>query len=310
MREPVDGVLIVHKPAGPTSHDIVAVARRALGVSRVGHTGTLDPNASGVLPLVLGHATRLAQHLTASEKEYEAIVRFGVETDTYDSAGQILEECGNVPARDAVAAALAQFRGAFDQIPPRYSAKKVDGDRAYRLAREAKPVTLAAVPVVTHALELLSFEPPLARLRLVSSAGFYVRSLAHDLGRVLGTGAILQELVRTRAGSFALHMAAPLADIIAGPVERVRRRIIPLEELLPHLPAVSLTLEGMQRASHGRDLRPDDWGGTQIPAPPGGSMIRLMSPDGKLVGMAEPAKTAGFLHPAVVFRGASTLAVD
>ena len=237
-------------------------------------------------------------------------MRFGVETDTYDSAGQTVAACGQVPARDDLVAALAQFRGAFDQVPPLYSAKKVDGDRAYRLAREAKPVTLAAVRVVTHALDLLSFEPPVARLRLVSSAGFYVRSLAHDLGRALGTGAILQELVRTRAGSFALHMAVPLADIMAGPLERVRTRIIPMDALLPHLPAVSLTVDGLRRAAHGQDLRPDDWGGTPLAEPRSRSLVRLLSPDGKLVGLAEPAKIVGFLHPAVVFPGASAVVVD
>ncbi len=130
MRDAVDGVLVVHKPAGPTSHDIVAVVRRALGLTRVGHTGTLDPNASGVLPLVLGHATRLAQYLTASDKEYEAILRFGVETDTYDSAGRVVAESSRVPARDDLIAALERFRGPYRQLPPLYSAKKIDGDRA------------------------------------------------------------------------------------------------------------------------------------------------------------------------------------
>jgi tRNA pseudouridine55 synthase len=301
MRDAVDGVLVIHKPAGPTSHDIVAVVRRALGMRRVGHTGTLDPNASGVLPLVLGHATRLAQYLTASDKEYEAIVRFGVETDTYDSAGRVVRESGKFPTRDDLVVALDGFRGAFDQLPPLYSAKKVDGDRAYDLARQAKPVTLAAAPVVAHALDLLSFDPPLARLRVVSSAGFYVRSLAHDLGTALGTGAILQELVRTRAGSFALHMAVPLADVIAGPLERLRARVIPLEALLPHLPAIALTADGMRRLSHGQDLRPEDWGGAALTERHGHTLVRLLSPHGALLGLAEPAKIAGFLHPAVVF---------
>jgi tRNA pseudouridine55 synthase len=178
----IDGVLVVHKSLGPTSHDVVATARRAVGFGKVGHTGTLDPNASGVLPLVVGRATRLAQHLTSTEKEYEATIRFGIETDTYDSTGQVRSESGEVPARGALDAALERFRGAFDQMPPAFSAKNIDGHRAYDLARRDRVVELAAVPVVAHHLELLSFDPPRARVRLVCSAGFYVRSLAYDLG--------------------------------------------------------------------------------------------------------------------------------
>jgi tRNA pseudouridine55 synthase len=301
MADAVDGVLVVHKPAGPTSHDIVAVVRRSLGLSRVGHTGTLDPNASGVLPLVLGQATRLAQYLTASEKEYEAIVRFGLETDTYDSAGKVVTDSGRSPARDDLVDALERFRGAYLQVPPVYSAKKIDGDRAYDLARRAKPVALAASAVVAHALELVSFDPPLARLRLVSSPGFYVRSLAHDLGKALGTGAILQELVRSRSGTFALSMAVPLTDVIAGPRERVRARVIPMEALLPQLPAICLTAAGMRRMSHGQDLRPEDWGGAPLIERHGEPLVRLLSPEGTLLGLAEPAKIPGLLHPAVVF---------
>ncbi len=157
------------------------------------------------------------------------------------------------------------------------------------------------MPVVAHALDLVSFDPPLARLRLVCSAGFYVRSLAHDLGKALGTGAILQELVRTRAGTFGLHMAVPLADVIAGPVERVRARVIAMEVLLPHLPAICLTADGMRRVLHGQDLRPQDWGGEALAEAQVETLVRLLSPEGTLLGLAEPAKISGFLHPAVVF---------
>jgi tRNA pseudouridine55 synthase len=321
----IDGVLVVDKSLGPTSHDVVATARRALGSDRVGHTGTLDPNASGVLPLVIGQATRLARHLTSTEKEYEATIRFGVETDTYDSTGQVQRETGALPSADALGAALDRFRGAFDQMPPIYSAKNVGGHRAYDLARRSKAVQLETVPVLVRELELLSFEPPHARVRLVCSAGFYVRSLAHDLGQALGTGAVLEGLVRIRAGAFGLEHAVSWADLATAATPEARRAgedsperrrvvaaVIPLERLLLDLPAVALSPEGVRRVTHGMELRPVDFtgGGTLASPPPGergtlappppGRHWRLLSPDGKLLGLAEPSKTPGFLHPAVV----------
>lgn len=294
----LDGVLVIDKPAGPTSHDVVATARRALGFRRIGHTGTLDPNASGVLPLVLGSATRLAQYLTASEKEYDAIVRFGVETDTYDRVGRVQRETHLQPTVEAIAAALDRFRGAFGQTPPPYSAKKVEGARAYDLARRAQPPQLAPAGVSVHALDLVSFESPLARLRIVCSSGFYVRSLAHDLGQVVGTGAILERLIRTRAGAFSLADAVPFAAL-AAPADRsaLVARIIAPEHLLLEFPAVALTPEGARRVQHGQDLGPSE---IADPAPRAAT-VRLISPEGRIVGLAEPAKTPGFLHPAVVF---------
>jgi tRNA pseudouridine55 synthase len=295
----LDGVLVVDKPVGPTSHDVVATARRALRLRRIGHTGTLDPNASGVLPLVLGRATRLAPHLTSADKEYDATVRFGVETDSYDSAGRVVGQSGEVPARDAVIAGLDRFRGAFDQMPPVYSAKKVDGDRAYDLARKAKPVRLTAVPVIMHSIDLLSCDPPLARLRLVCSAGFYVRALAHDLGQVVGTGAVLDALVRRRSGDFSLDHAISFGELASGTAESLASRVVPMAALLPHWPAIELTREGVHRAVHGQELRPADWTG---PAPIGDrSHVRLLSPDGELLGVAEPSRINGLLHPAAIF---------
>ena len=313
----IDGVLVVHKAPGPTSHDVVATARRAVGFGKVGHTGTLDPNAAGVLPLVVGRATRLAQHLTSTAKEYEATIRFGVETDTYDSTGQVRGQTGALPTRAALEEALQRFRGAFEQTPPAYSAKSVDGHRAYDLARRSKAVQLAAVPVVAHELELRSFDPPCARVRLVCSAGFYVRSLAHDLGQALGTGAVLESLLRTRAGDFALADAVSWADLATAATPEARRAgdasperqrvlaaVIPLEQLLPELRAVALTAEGVRRVKHGMEIRPVD--GTLASLSPEkelplGKHIRLLSPEGRLLGLAEPAKTPGFLRPTVVF---------
>ena len=193
------GVLVVDKPTGPTSHDVVQVARRSFG-ARVGHTGTLDPLASGVLPLVLGRATRLARFMSAGEKTYEATVVFGRETDTYDAAGQTTAETGDAPAAEALAALVAALPGRRPQTPPAYSAKKIGGEAAHRLARRDAAVVPAPVEVEIHEATLLGVDGAEARLRLRVSAGFYVRSLAHDLGRQLGTGAHLGALRRVRVG--------------------------------------------------------------------------------------------------------------
>jgi tRNA pseudouridine55 synthase len=290
-------VLVVNKPVGPTSHDVVATARRALRLRRIGHTGTLDPLASGVLPLVLGAGTRLAKYLTASQKEYEATLRFGIETDSYDSAGQITRETGEVPSHDAVVAALQRFGGTFTQRPPIYSAKKMDGDRAYERARNAQPVVLEAVPVTVHAIELVAFTPPRAQLRVICSAGFYVRSLAHDIGVAVETGAVLEALVRRRAGGFGLEEAISLSDLATDTLDSLAAKVVPMEHLLSEWPSVQLNAHGMRKVAHGRELDPSDWVG----AGAGAEDVRLLAPDGRLVGLAKPSKTAGFLHPAVVF---------
>lgn len=309
MRElrAADGVLVIDKPIGPTSHDVVAIARRILRAKRVGHTGTLDPNASGVLPLVLGRATRLAQFLTSDEKEYIATIRFGVVTDSYDSRGRVVSESGAMPAREAITAALERFRGEFDQMPPVYSAKNIDGERAYVLARRARPVPLSTARVTTRDLELLRVDPPHAEVRIVCSAGFYVRSLAHDLGQAVGTGAILEGLVRTRSGAFSIDAALPFGDLAAGVYDRIHAAVVPMAAALPHLPTVSLTSEGAQRVVHGLEIRPQD--ARNLPFPEG-PLLRLVSPEGALLGLARPSKMPGFLHPSVVIPPAPTATGD
>lgn len=293
----VAGVLVVDKPVGPTSHDVVACARRALGTRRVGHTGTLDPLASGVLPLVLGQATRLAQFLSGREKEYLATVRFGRTTDTYDAAGLVTGGSGTVPPPAAIERALEAFRGSFAQTPPPHSAKKIDGVRAYQHARAQRPVTLAAVPVTVSALELVELTPDGVRLRVECSAGFYVRSLAHDLGAALGTGGMLEALVRTRAGAFRLADAVPLAMVVPERRAEAEAAILPLERLLPELPAVQLTADGARRARQGQPVRPAD---TEPPGTvPDGPWARLFAPDGRLIGLARPGAGDGALHPSV-----------
>jgi tRNA pseudouridine55 synthase len=298
MTSDVSGVLVVDKPVGPTSHDVVALARRALGTRRVGHTGTLDPSAAGVLPLVVGRATRLSRFLTARAKAYVATIRFGRTTDTFDATGAVTSETGRVPDRGPLVAALEGYQGTFAQTPPPYSAKKVEGVRAYRLARAARAVQPAAVEVSVHSIELVSFEGPIAEVRLVCSAGFYVRSLAHDLGGRLATGAVLQSLTRTRSGTFSLEEAVPL-DMLE-PVNRdsLIGRMHPLDDLLLEVGAITLTPSGVQRVRHGQDVGPADMTRPLPPTP--GAVARLLDPDGRLLAIAEPSILPGFLHPAVV----------
>lgn len=266
-------------------------------MKRIGHTGTLDPQASGVLPLVVGQATRLAQHLTGSDKEYEATIRFGIVTDTYDAAGATIEESTAMPSASDVERALREFVGQFDQVPPLYSAKMVGGERSYVRARSGKPVQPPAVRVRADDLTLLEMTGPRAKVRVRCSAGFYVRSLAHDVGQRLGVGGILDGLVRTVAAGFGLADALPFEQLVTGARADLRMRVQPMEALLTNMPAVRLTASGADYAAHGRDLGPRELADTTS----AGGLIRLLGPDGRLVGLAEPSKISGFLHPAMIF---------
>ena len=331
----MDGLLVIDKPVGPTSHDVVARLRRTLDERRVGHTGTLDPTASGVLPLVLGRATRLARFLIASDKSYDAVIRLGVATNTYDSEGVPLgpPHSGLLPDRAAINQALDAFRGTFLQQPPRYSAKKIGGRRSHRIARaydervRLKPdpaelnrsdsldppasLRLRAVPgpvsVTVYAIDILTVDGDTITLRVDCSAGFYVRSLAHDLGRRLGVGAHLARLCRTRSGDLTLDDAIPLA-MAENDLARLVAAIIPPGRMLPHLPAAVLTREGTKRAEHGRDLGlehfekgdPSPLRGAWPQKAPMPLFVRLLDPAGDLIGLAEPSAAPGVLHPSVV----------
>jgi tRNA pseudouridine55 synthase len=330
----VNGLLVIDKPAGLTSHDVVARVRRLLRERSVGHTGTLDPSATGVLPLVLGRATRLARFLSASDKTYEAVVTLGVATDTADASGAPLGAPypGPLPSRDDIARALDAFRGPFIQEPPAYSAKKIGGKRSYKLARAASAAAAsrhlrptpeepppsqpepylhpgseglppsqlrpASVPVVVHRLDVIHVEGNRVTLRLECSAGFYVRSLAHDLGTALGTGAHVSALRRTRSGEWALADAIAL-DTAEREPEQAIRHVIPLARMLADFPPAILTAEGLRRVTHGRDVGLSDCekGGRPLFSSP---FFRLLDPAGELVGIAQPAATSGFLHPFVV----------
>lgn len=266
----------------------------------VGHTGTLDPLATGVLPLLLGRATRLARFFTASEKAYDTRVRLGVATDTYDATGEPVPLAGHAPARSAIpdeaaiANALAAFRGVIQQTPPSFSAKKIGGVRAYDLARRKAPVRPAPVTVTVHALNLMAVDGTAVDLRVVCSAGFYVRSLAHDLGLRLGCGAHLETLRRTRSGPFGLEQAVPLDTIEAEGLDAIAR-LLPIETLLDSFPAVTVSDRGARRAAHGNAVMESDVAGP-VPDTP---LVRLFTPQGSLVAIAE-LRIGRVLHPVVV----------
>jgi len=323
----MDGVLVVDKPAGPTSHDIVARARRLVGEPRVGHTGTLDPAASGVLPLVMGRATRLARFFAAAEKSYEAIIRLGYATDTDDAEGVPGPVSpGPLPGRADIEEALAAFRGAFEQRPPVYSAKRVAGRRSHRVARAAaRPgapararaalaahtADLAPVRVRVDRLDLVDIHGADVTVTLTCSAGFYVRALARDLGERLGVGGHLIGLRRTRSGEFRVDDALAWDAVERDPA-LAAAALTPMSRLLLHVPAVTLTPEGVRHACHGRDLTPADLragggDGAQQPdqragAGEGDAWVRLLAPDGSLVGLARRVRAPGLLHPSVVLR--------
>ena len=275
-----DGVLVVDKPSGPTSHDVVAVARRALGTAKVGHTGTLDPMATGVLVLVVGRATRLARYMAGDEKTYDAQVTFGRATNTYDALGAATLETGRHPDEAALVAALTGFTGRFPQTPPAYSAKKVGGEAAYKRARRDAPVRLEPVPVVVHALTLGHYADGVATLTVRASAGFYVRSLAHDLGALLGTGAHLSALRRTQAGAFALADALSW-EVLARGGDAARAGMLPIDRLLPDLPGVVLSSDDVARARHGQTVQ------SPLPAEALAGPVRLVDELARLIGIAE-----------------------
>lgn len=213
---PVNGFLLVDKPVGPTSHDIVDAARRALGIRKIGHAGTLDPFASGLLVLAVGNATKEISKFVGLDKAYEATLRLGATSDTMDRTGAVTEQEDCAPvSREAFEAALAKFRGDLEQVPPMYSAKKVGGRKLYELAREGKEIERKPVRVTIHELELLDYAWPTARVRTRVSSGTYIRALAHDIGAALGCGAYLEELRRTRVGSFDAKDAVKPEDIDA-----------------------------------------------------------------------------------------------
>ena len=247
------GIAIVDKPAGWTSHDVVAKLRRALGERRIGHGGTLDPMATGVLPVFAGRATRAVEFLESADKEYLAGCRFGLVTDTQDVTGQVLSAGGAVPPEEEVRAALASFLGKQEQLPPLYSAVKVDGKKLYEYARSGREVARKPREIEITAVEPLGFGPEGEyRFRLTVSKGTYVRTVCHDLGQRLGCGAAMSSLRRLRAGAFRIEEASPLAAFLEpGGAELLR----PLDSLFRAYPALTLDGEQARRCHCGNDFR-------------------------------------------------------
>ena len=285
----MDGGLIVDKPAGSTSHDVVQAVRGLLGERRIGHLGTLDPFATGVLVLLIGRATRLARFYGQREKTYQGVIRFGFATDTMDHTGSPLSEDTFPTLREAdLRTAFAGFVGPYAQRPPAYSAKKISGVPAYRLARKGLPVELSKVPVVIHALELRCVDGARASFHATVSSGTYLRSLVNDIGERMRVGAHLAELRRTSVGEFAESNALKLDDL-REKRERSEEVLIPLQDLLPELPRVELDESEAKRAGHGSDLT----------LPLSADRVRLMDPQGRLVGIAERI-AENLYHPVVV----------
>jgi len=297
----LDGILVVAKAPGPTSHDIVALIRRLAATKRVGHGGTLDPFAAGVLPVFLGHATRVVEYHLGDRKAYRATVCFGAASTTDDLEGELTPADGPPPTREALEAALPGLIGTISQRPPAYSAIKVGGRRAYAMARAGEAVTLASREVTIHTLELVSWDDtdpgrPVAVLDIGCSAGTYVRAIARDLGERTGSAAYLGALTRTASGGFTLAEATQLDTIrqaAAGGPEGVIPLLRPIDTGLEAFPVVTLTDGEVAAVARGQFVRPESG------SPPPADHYRLRDGNGQLVAIASAG--GGRLAPEKVF---------
>lgn len=293
----MDGAIVVDKPEGWTSHDVVARVRHIAGTRKIGHLGTLDPIATGVLPLVIGRATRLAQFYTRSDKIYEGVLRFGWSTDTYDRAGVPTSARMDVTVDPSeLERHLEPFRGAFLQTPPPVSAKKVEGRRAYQLARQAVAVELEPVLVQIYELTVLEIAGCDVRLRAHCSGGTYLRSLAHDLGKAMGCGAHLQELRRTASGEFELAQARTLAQLETLRAEdRLLDALVPAADLLPGFPSVFVDELAVSQIRQGRNFT-----APAFRPQPAERHVKALNRQGELVAVGE-AVLPHVYHPVIVF---------
>ena len=275
------GFLNVDKPAGMTSHDVVALLRRELRLRKLGHAGTLDPLATGVLALCVGPATRLSEYVMRTQKRYRAELLAGVSTDTHDAEGRIVAERdpGNL-TREQVEAALSPFRGEFEQLPPMHSAVRQNGRRLYELARAGQTVERRPRRVSVQEMRLVDWAPPRFTLELACSAGTYVRSLAQDLGEALGTGAHLSALTRTASGAFRLEDAITPQQLLEEP--QWQRWLVAPDAALPHLPPVHPNADSRAHLLQGRP-------GQRQAADPDVPLARAMGPDGALLAIVERA---------------------
>lgn len=282
VKNAVSGVLVIDKPVGMTSHDVVQIVRRGTGIRRAGHSGTLDPRASGVLVVLVGPAVRLSEYVSASDKRYQAIIRLGESTDTFDSEGIITKRLPVDFTEEQIAEALLQFEGTVEQVPPAYSAKKINGQKAYELARKGEEVELEAKEIDVYHLELLEWDPPEAIVDVYCSSGTYVRALANDLGEVLGCGGHLVGLRRTKSGEFALRDAVQLRKLQQAFEDGTwYKYLIPAAEALNDWPSRELSFEEVDLVRHGHRVpveeepeNPDNW-------------VRAISQQGELVALME-----------------------
>ena len=287
----IDGFLTIDKPAGLTSHDVVQQVRRWAGQRRVGHLGTLDPLATGVLPIALGEATKLSRLLTHGEKAYRGTLRLGVSTTTYDREGErVAEHSGDLPGEEVVRKALSRFEGLIQQVPPPFSAIKRSGQAAYRRARRGEPVHLDPREVTIFRIELLRYEPPNAEIEVDCTSGTYLRSIAHDLGDALGTGGTLWDLVRTRSGPFGIESSFALDRLDElGP-----ECVVPMA-VGTSLPSFPVDARTSRRVGNGVQLGRQDVRG----APPEG-VVQLVR-EGKLVALVEAQRGLPELRTLRVF---------
>lgn len=298
----MNGVLVIDKPAGFTSHDVVGKMRRILKTRSVGHTGTLDPFATGVLVVLIGKATRLAQFLDKAEKEYLATIQFGYETDTGDRTGEPKSQISNFKfeiKKEEIENALTKFRGEIWQTPPMYSAKKVQGKKLYELARKGEEIERQAVKINISELEIAKDQRSKVKdqleIRVVCSAGSYIRVLAEDIGKALETGAHLAELRRTRAGNFRLEQAVTLEELEQLAADnKAQDVLVSPAEAVAHLPLVVLSAEDAKRALNGIKIRPKD---EKFVA---NQSVRMCDEEGALIAIAVFDENLQLLQPRIV----------
>jgi len=294
-RRVMDGVLNINKSSGMTSHDVVLHVRRMFKEKRVGHTGTLDPSATGVLVLCLGKATRIAQYLEAGEKEYQAVLRLGVITDTLDAEGRVLETRTYIPPdRSRILDALQRFTGNITQIPPAYSALKIGGVPSYKLARQGKALPLKARQVIIHDIQLISYDDPWIKISVRCSKGVYIRSLCADLGEAWGCGAHLANLVRTRSGRFRIEEGATLDRLSNYNPEELNAALVPIDNALDDMPAITVNESDSIRILHGNRIEK-----TANAIGEEGLMVRIHDEAGRFLAIAR--KGSGILKPEIVF---------
>jgi len=294
----VDGVIVVDKPREWTSHDVVSKFRRIAGTRKVGHLGTLDPGATGVLPLVVDRATRLAQFYTRNDKIYEGVIRFGYSTDTYDADGRaVSDEVAVTLDRDGLEAVLDRFRGEITQTPPQVSAKKIAGVPAYATARKHQTVEIAPVQVQIYALDVLSIDGNEAAVRVHCSAGTYLRGIAHDAGQILGCGAFLKSLSRIASGDFKIENARTLEQLAElAQAGRLNEALIPAAQLLPEFPIEMVDAITASQIRNGRDFRTSPFLARQAG---GARYVKAVSAHGELVAIGE-ARLPHLYHPVLV----------